>query len=293
MKLGLGTVQFGLDYGISNKTGRTEGDEVARILGYALEQGIQFLDTAANYGQSEAVIGKAISETDSFLVVTKLPPLRDGMVTQKEITFLNSTFEKSLTKIGKPHVYGLLMHHAEDLLTDDGEKVFELLQDYKSRGLVKKIGVSVYDKATLERVLDRFSIDLIQIPLNIFDQRMYAGGYLKQLKQMGIEIHVRSVFLQGLLLMPPNDLSAGFVSVVDHIKDYRTYISKRGLSPIQAALGFVLSIEEVDVALCGVNNLQQLTEISDLARDNKVLAPDFEKFAVLDEKVITPSLWNT
>lgn len=291
MKIGLGTVQFGVDYGISNIGGKTEAEEVSRILRYASEQGVQFLDTAATYGQSEIVLGKAMPSSTSFSVVTKAPPVWGDVVSNEDPILLDEAFQSSLEKLGELSLYGLLVHHAGNLLLDGGEHLFAKMQELKGRGLVKKIGVSVYDRETLERVCEQFPIDLIQVPLNVFDQRLLADNYLAGLKKSGVEIHARSAFLQGLLLMETDTLPAYFSPIRELFCAYRAHVDSLGVSPLEAALGFVNSLDEVDVVLCGVNNLQQLKEIIAAAKV-EINRDEFSRFAVNDEAMINPVNWK-
>ncbi|MDT8375576.1 MAG: aldo/keto reductase [Mariprofundaceae bacterium] len=292
MKIGLGTAQFGMDYGISNREGKTDVAEVVRILTAASESGIRVLDTASAYAKSEAVLGDVLSPSLPFSIVTKTPPVTVDVITEREIENVSSAFYSSLEKLGQKSIYGLLVHQADRLLVEGGWKIFDQMQAFKKSGLVSKIGVSVYDRVTLDRILDRFPLDLIQIPLNVFDQRMLANNYLANLKKAGIEIHARSAFLQGLLLMEPDKLPAHFSSIIDHVRSYRSYLAVHEISPLEAALGFVLSLNEVDVVLCGVNNLDQLVEIVEVAGRSKVDFADFRDFALTDERIINPSLWN-
>ncbi len=289
MKLGLGTVQFGMDYGISNTIGETDPNEVSRILTYASEQGVHFLDTANTYGNSEETLGKAISAPNLFSIVTKTPPVQSDAVGLKEIRALDDAFHLSLEKLGEQSVYSLMVHHAKDLLLDGGELLFGKMQEYVKSGLIGKIGVSVYGREMLDLILERYPVDLVQVPINVFDQRLLEANYLSEIRKTGIEIHARSVFLQGLLLM--EHLPAYFSPIKDHFSTYKTHLNSLGLSLLEGALGFVHSLDEVDVVLCGVNNLQQLKEIM-LATNVQINTQDFSCFALQDEAAINPARWS-
>lgn len=291
-KLGLGTVQFGLDYGISNRDGKTPEEEVKKILDMAANAGIIYLDTAALYGNSEEVLGRSFPHPHSFRVVTKTPTITAQPVTEADAEKLEANFLQSLYKLGLPNLYGLLVHHANDLLVPGGEHLIARMQELKARGLLTKIGVSVYTADEIDQVMAQYadSLDLLQLPINIFDQRLLQSRHLKYLKSLGIEIHARSIFLQGLLLMEPEQLSAHFAKIIPLFRDYRLTLANYGISPLQAALGFVIGLEEVDVVLCGVNNATQLHEILAL---NPVLPPgfDFDKFALSDPEILNPAKW--
>jgi len=291
MKIGIGAVQFGANYGISNKDGKTPESEVRTILSTAFELGVRFIDTASLYGDSEEVIGRAMPPDTHFNIVTKTVAFSRQMLDEVDVQNLEDAFHASLLKLRMPSVYGLLMHRADDLLVAGGDLLMNRLLRLKKDGFVSKIGVSVYSGRQIDQVLDRFSIDLIQLPINVLDQRLLQGAYLEKLKRAGVEIHARSVFLQGLLLMGQQDIPDYFNSVREKLDSYHQIISKRGLTPLQAALGFVSGIPEIDQVICGVNNSEQLREICE-AGQAKVDWREFTNFAVSDESIVNPSLWR-
>jgi len=290
LKIGLGSAQFGLDYGVSNHNGKTPPAEVAAILQMAAAQGIRVIDTAPLYGDSEASLGQAQAGAGLFRLITKTPAFHGRSVTAADLEHMRATFARSLQQLGTASAYGLLVHHADDLLATGGEALFEAASALKREGRVQKIGVSVYTAKQIDAVLRIFPIDIIQLPVNILDQRLISSGHLTVLKSKGVEIYARSVFLQGLLLIPPADLPAHFESVRSHLADLWCELEKMKLSPLEAALGFVLALSEVDVVICGVNNLRQLQELTAAARSDVILN-DFYRFAVTDPKIIEPTSW--
>jgi len=290
VKLGLGTVQFGMDYGISNRDGKTPAEEVSRILDVAARNGIRFLDTASLYGNSEEVLGTALPRNHSFSVITKTAVFSAKAIHAEDVRLLEQCFERSLHNLKLPAVYALLTHHADDVLAPNGDLLIKKMMELKQTGLVSKIGVSVYRGEQIDAVMDRFSIDLVQLPINVLDQRMLQNGHLRKLKKAGIEVHARSVFLQGLLLMDPADLSPYFEPVREHLRRYHETLRRHGLSAVQGALGFVAGLDDVDVVLCGVNNHRQLQEI---CSQWKACSADlFAEFAVSDEGIVIPSRWR-
>jgi aryl-alcohol dehydrogenase-like predicted oxidoreductase len=289
VKLGLGTVQFGSDYGISNPAGQTSVEEVAEILAVAQRYGISVIDTAALYGTSEAVLGKALPAGHQFQLVTKTVRFDAVRITSADVPLLEQTFEISLQKLRCPYVYGLLIHSVADIFASGGYRLMESLAILKQRGLVKKIGVSVYTAEQIDKLLERFVIDLVQLPINVLDQRLLQGGQLAKLKAAGVEIHARSAFLQGLLLMEPSALPSHFDSVRSHLTQYHGFLDKRGITPVQAALGFVAGLDEVDAVICGVNNHQQLEELC--AATTRLQTMDFHQFAIDDDSILNPSKW--
>ena len=293
MKIGLGTVQFGLDYGVSNPQGITPTAEVKHILTLAWKSGITILDTAVSYGMSEEVIGQNISEGMSFKIVTKTPLFKKDRIDKTDAARLKETFLQSLRRVKQSAIYGLLVHHASDLLVPGGPYLWQAMEALKASGLVKKIGVSVYLPREIEELLGKYHPDLIQLPVNVFDQRMIQGGYLRHLKDLGIEIHSRSVFLQGLLLMSHEELSPHFNPIRPIVMQYRRAMQQQRISPLAAALGFIYQQPQIDYIIVGVNNHTHLEEIINVVHNIETLSDfDFSDYAVDEEFIINPSLWR-
>jgi len=291
MKVGLGTVQFGVDYGVSNSSGRTAREEIKRILEYASLHDITVLDTASAYGDSESVIGRECPASSCFSIVTKLPAFRNDSISAHDTAYAECILNQSLAKLNRDSVYGLLLHQASDFLKKGGPDLYEQMLAFKLSGRVEKIGVSAYDRETLDRVLQRFDIDLIQVPVSVLDQRLLEGGYLASVHQSGVEVHARSAFLQGLLLMEPATLPAYFSSVREHLIGYRAFLDARGISPLAGSLAFVSALDEVDSVICGVNNLGQLKEIV-TASSAEVDVSGFSRFSIEDDRILNPSRWE-
>jgi len=293
MKIGLGTAQFGLDYGVSNKKGITPLEEVKEILTLAWNSGINLLDTAQAYGISEDVIGQSISEEMSFKIVTKIPPLRKSLIEEPVAELIKDTFMQSLKRLKQKSIYGLLVHHVDDLFSPGGYHIWQAMEELKDAGLVDKIGVSVYSPKEIEKVLSSYSPDIIQVPLNVFDQRILKNDYLKHLKIQGIEIHCRSVFLQGLLLMKLEEIPSYFEPFKPLLEHYHRSLQKKGISLLQAALGFVYGISDKDYIIVGINNKNHLKEIIESFNTFDVLNQiDFSEFSLDDERLVNPSHWR-
>lgn len=291
MKLALGTVQFGVDYGISNKGGKTSQVEVGAILTAAGQAGVRVIDTAALYGDSETVLGRSLPQKAAFDIVTKTPVFSKQRLEEVDAQSLEDTLRASLANLGRASVYGLLMHRAEDLLMPGGDLLFARLLSLRQNGLVGKIGVSVYSGRQIDQMLERFSLDLIQLPINVLDQRLLRSGHLQKLKTAGVEIHARSAFLQGLLLMARHEVPDYFMPVRQLLDSYRAFVREQGLTPLQAALAFVSNIQEIDQVVCGVNNAGQFRELCEAAQ----IEVDFRKFADFatpDEAMVNPAMWR-
>jgi len=280
-RLGLGTVQFGLDYGISNEIGQTHEAEVARILADADRLGLRVLDTAPSYGEAEQVLGRALPAGCEFDIVTKTRPGAAAGVT--------ADFEESCRLLKRPNLYGILVHRAGDLLGAEGGRLMDHLIELKQSGRVRKIGVSVYTGGQIDALLDRFTIDLIQVPINVFDQRLICSGHLRKLKEEGIEIHARSVFLQGVLLMPADRLPSHFNGIRTTVRAYHDTLAAHGLSPAAGALGFVRGIRELDAILVGVNSVDHLHQ--DAAAFQEETPIDYSAFAIDDASILNPREW--
>lgn len=290
MKLGLGTVQFGLPYGISNKSGQVAAVEVGKILKLAASSGMKVLDTAAGYGNSEAILGGSLEPGHNFSIVTKTLPIKKDKVRPEDVARAESAFYDSLRHLGQSSVYGLLVHHSADLLSTDGELLYALLQRLKGEGLAEKIGVSVYDKHEVDSLFGKYALDLVQLPLNVLDQRFVQDGVIQRLHGAGVEIHVRSAFLQGLLLMPTAELPSYFAQLRPHHERYYSALMQTGVSPLTGALGYFRNLPEVSTVLVGVETVDQLRECI-LATGN-VSSVDYESFAVDAPQLLDPRVWQ-
>jgi aryl-alcohol dehydrogenase-like predicted oxidoreductase len=280
-KLALGTVQFGLDYGVTNSTGKVQIREVASILEYAKEKNINVLDTAAGYGNSEEILGRI--GINHFQIITKTTFIKNGV--DKVI----ESFYQSLKNLNQQKVDGLLIHNIEEVKHEQFDVLFKKLTGLKLQGLIDKIGFSTYTPEQIDFLLKNFDFDLIQVPFNVFDTRLLQGGQLKRLKNKGIEIHARSVFLQGILL-DFNDLPSYFFTWENQFNVYQDMINKSGLSKLEYALNFALSIKELDKILVGVYNVEQLQEI--ITASQRKIRTELVPFSIDDIHLLNPSLWT-
>lgn len=288
-KLGLGTVQFGMHYGISNP-GQTPEEEVREILAHAWAAGIDTLDTASAYGDSETVLGRSMQADQVFHVITKTAPTPGTEITSRGLENIERCFDRSLARLRRSHVHGILVHRAADLLGPGGDSLFELLARLKRTGLVSLIGASVYDSSEAQQLSGRFPLDLIQLPVNVFDQRLVRDGTLERLKAAGLEVHARSVLLQGLLLMEAYQLPDQLQRFAPTVARYRREISRVGSSPIAAALGFVKGLRAIDVVLIGIASKHQLEECLDAYSNPPAL--DYGRFAHDEPDLIDPRRWS-
>jgi len=294
MKFGIGAAQFGLAYGVSNTEGITPIAEVGKILQQAESLGIELIDTAPAYGNSEAVLGSCIQDGNCFKIMTKTPFFDKDVIREEDVAHLRKTLISSLKNLKQSSIYGLLIHHADDLFAIDGQKLWKSMEALKDEGLVKKIGVSVYNAEQIDETLKRYAIDLAQVPVNIFDQRLLKSGHLKKLKDWQIEVHTRSIFLQGLLLLEPSELPPYLSHAAPCLQKYHDLIKPLNLTALDAALAFVDHLEEIDAYIVGLNHYHQLEDILSHQKKNRdnALNFDYSKFAITDESIINPFLWG-
>ena len=285
MKLALGTVQFGLNYGVANQHGQTSQDEARSILGHARSNGMDMLDTAIAYGESEERLGEI--GIQDWHVVSKLPvvPETCGDVSR----WVKDTLGKSFQRLKVKSLYGLLLHQPQQLLGQDGERLYQAMQQLKRDGFVQKIGISIYDPAELDVLCSRYQFDIVQAPFNIMDRRLIDSGWLSRMPERGIEFHVRSVFLQGLLLMPSSNRPDKFNRWASRWSKFESWLTQSGLTPLQACLRYAVSFSEVNKVIIGVDNLTQLKEIFQSTAGPVPEVP--RELQVYDADLLSPTRW--
>tara|TARA_Y100000816_G_C26102702_1_gene584876 strand:+ start:539 stop:1411 length:873 start_codon:yes stop_codon:yes gene_type:complete len=285
-KLSLGTVQFGLNYGISNKGGKVKVEEVRKILELAKNSNIDLIDTAISYGDCEKVIGDiGIKE---FQVISKLPDFPKDNIDVD--TWVDENVKSSIKRLGINSLYGLLIHKTENLLNINGKKLINSLDRIKKEGLVQKIGISIYDPSECERIFNLMRIDIVQAPLNIVDRRLEKSGWLSKLNSEQVEIHTRSVFLQGLLLMSREAIPVYFNKWSKIWDQWSFELKKKNLNPIEVCLSYILSLPEVDHIIVGVDNVYQLKDIIEKSK-SKVDPKNWSFMVSNDKMLIDPTNW--
>jgi aryl-alcohol dehydrogenase-like predicted oxidoreductase len=276
-KLGLGTVQFGQAYGVSNQRGQVPKEEAAAILTGAAEAGIRMLDTAANYGQAENIL--ASLDISPFRVVTKTINLSHG---------LDEVIARARQSAASLKADTLLVHAAHDLEGTKGEALWAALRQLKDEGVFRKIGISVYAADNPAALAKKFHPDVMQLPFSLLDQRLLTDGTLARLNALGVEVHARSLFLQGLLFM--EELPPKLRHATPHLARTRKTLADANITPLAAALGFVLAQPEIAFGLVGVTSSIELNEIIAAAKQ-PLPSMDWASLALKDELVLTPSLW--
>ena len=286
-KLILGTAQFGQHYGVTNNIGKVPEEEVESILRIARLNHINSLDTASSYGNSEEVLGRlGISD---FCVTIKLPPV--GTSTQNIYGVYERAVVSSLRDLRIPQADTVLLHRPEELLGDFGETIYTALCELKNRGLINRIGISIYSPDILEDLFPTYFFDVVQVPLNIFDRRVISSGWLNRLSNMGVSVVARSVFLQGILLKPVDGLPLHFSKWGSHFEKWVDFYQEACLSPLEACLSFVQQVPEIDRVIIGVDSERHLDEIvKAMQKPSKIQCNHLES---TDLKLISPIHWSS
>ena len=272
-KLGLGSVQFGLPYGISNKEGQVPVAEVGSILNTARHLGISIIDTAFVYGNAEAVLGTF--DLQRFEIVSKFMPSAEYGEVSKQLS-------KTLADLKVNSIYGYLAHRTEDVFRNPGQ--WEVVKKLKQEGKVQKIGFSINSLAELELILNWSEMpDLVQLPFNYFDNRFVEA--MKFFKEKGVEIHVRSVFLQGLFFLSPDSLADYFSAFR---KELQQLHDVAGNQLAAALLRYVVQKDYVDVAIIGCQTAFQLEQTINHFEKAPDLPGILSRF---EEKILMPSNW--
>jgi D-threo-aldose 1-dehydrogenase len=254
-RLALGSAQFGLAYGVSNTRGRTSDEEIAAILAAAAAAGVDLIDTAHAYGEAETALGATLPSPCPFRVVTKTARLLGGL------DALEQAARASLSHLWLPSAYGLLVHAAADLQGSEGPALWAGLERLRGEGLYEKIGFSAYAEDDILGLARRFRPDIVQLPASLLDQRLVQAGVLAELADLGVEVHLRSVFLQGLLFLPPERLPDRLAGAAGRLGRVRSRLREAGVSPLAAALRFALDAPGAARVVVGVTSVSELEEI--------------------------------
>lgn len=285
-RIALGTVQFGLHYGIANQRGKVSVDDAKAMLQLASNQGMDTLDTAISYGDSEKRLGEI--GTNGFKVITKLPPVPIDCADVS--SWVENQVAISMGHLGVTTVEGLLLHRSLELLGLHGPALYAGLQKLRDQGKVNKIGISIYAPSELDLLIPKFEFQLVQAPFNLIDQRLTQSGWMKRLSDHGVEIHTRSAFLQGLLLMDKVNIPPKFMPWHSLWDVWHNWLSFHGASALEACLGFCLAHPEIGKVVVGADNFEQLQQIIDAAnKPIKIGRPNLQND---DERLINPANWT-
>ena len=279
----LGGAQLGLPYGVLGTGEKLSTLEVEDLLDAAESIGIQTIDTAIAYGTSEAVIGEY--SNSRFKIITKLPPL------PIEVTdvsgWVRQQIDASLNRLQTKSIEALLLHHPQDLTGEFGVKLKGVVGELLSEGVIKRFGVSIYSPDELTPIVGHFPIDVVQTPFNVFDQRITP--WLETLRKNGIEVHARSVFLQGLLISPADTRPARFRNWEAQFNHFDNWVSGLSMSAISVCLGVALNQPGISHVVVGALSSSQLLETaSEIPTDFSHQSEDMQSN---DLALIDPRLW--
>ena len=286
-KIILGTVQFGLDYGINNKLGKPNFKQSCEILSKAFDSGITTLDTAEAYGDAHNIIGgfHNINPSKKFDIITKIPHGSD----------LTNIYQKVCNYLKDLNVdcIDTLMFHSFDTYIKSLND-FKLVSKLIDNNLVNKIGVSVYNNSQIEKLLDNEKIKVVQLPFNLFDNTNRRGEYIKKLKEAGKITHTRSAFLQGIFFKNPTD-SNFIVRKLSNELTFLNQLSDKYNVPIGSfALNYCLSQKDIDQVIIGTDSINQLEQNIESIKLNleDSLVDEINSIFIKNEKFLNPSLWD-
>ena len=256
-RISLGTATFGLDYGITNQQGKPSLEEIEKILALAIQCGVYQIDTAQGYGDAEERLGQI--GVKNFRVTTKAAPPGDNIQLGK--WNISRSLDLSLSRLKVESCHGFLLHDTGPLHNDGAEQIAKELHQLKSEKRVSRIGFSSYDPTEAELLCERYDFDMVQLPFNLLDQRAGESGALARLKKRGVSVSVRSVFLQGLLLSLPRSSQQNANLPLEAVEEFHQECQKHRVTPLQAALGFVLQEKDISSIVLGCASLKEWEEI--------------------------------
>lgn len=283
-KICIGTAQFGSSYGLTNKNNELSVEEIGEILILAKFNGISFLDTAPTYGNAEYKLGNL--DIRDWNIVTKV---KTNKTISTDDTFSRSV-EDSLNRLKIDNLYAVLIHNPKLFFDPEINNLLNQLSELKGKGIIKKIGVSVYDSVEVDFILGNFDVDIIQIPFNIIDGRMKDNNTLEKLKKRNIEVHARSIYLQGLLLMDIKNQIQQFGNWESLWKLFNSFCLDNKITPLEACLRYVLQNPQIDRVILGIDNYSQLEETIEAATGGALNVPN--ELISLDDNLCNPLNWE-
>ena len=285
MKIALGTANFGQKYGLAGKIIKSD-KKIKKIIQFANNSKIKLIDTSNNYGSSETLLGN--NNLKNFKIITKLKISNDEKKSNNLENIVFNKVEESLLKLNIKKLYAILLHESNDLKSNKRHKLIKVLKKLKKRNLVSKIGISIYNPKELNFIWPFWKPDIVQCPFNILDRRLYESGWLKKLKKNKTEIHVRSIFLQGLLLQNEKSMPRKFKKWKNIFKKWNNYCKKENISKIQGCINFIKSFKKISFVIIGFENIKQVKNIiSYFENDRK----SYTTIACNDIRLIDPRLW--
>ena len=280
----IGSANFGLNYGYKKK--KLNKKKIKMIIDYSYKMGINYIDTAISYGNTNKISGDLQSKKFNFVTKLPLPP--------KKIKSLKnwciSTIIKAKKKLNVDHIYGLLIHDTKILENkNNANEIYEALNILKKKKIINKVGLSIYDPTELDCYFNTYKFQIIQFPFNIFDRRILNSGWLQKLSKKKVELHVRSVFLQGLLLVELEKIPKKLKKWNKYFLKLNKFVEKKNISKKRACISFVRKYKTIDKFVIGINDLDQLKENLTLFGDKIIKIPS--NLEVKSQKLLNPKMW--
>ena len=296
MNFCLGTVQFGVNYGIQGN-GQPQRESVYEMLSYAIEHGITQYDTASAYGDAEDVLGSFIRlyphMAEKMNIVSKLKPDAFQNSNKKDWPLIAvENAKQSLKRLGKDHFFAYLFHNASFIFDEEAVSALYMV---KESGLADRVGVSIYSPDEAMKALTYSQIGVIQIPYNLFDRRLDKCGFFEKAKENGVKIYARSSLLQGLAVMDPENLPNRVAFAKKYLLQYEAICKEFLVPKLNAAIGYVAQKQGIEYVVFGVDNLKQLKEYISLAVNNlpeEMIKRIDEVLYNAPEQLVNPVLWK-
>ncbi|MCI8918183.1 MAG: aldo/keto reductase [Eubacterium sp.] len=294
-ELCLGTVQFGMKYGINNILGQPVEDDVFDMLDAAIEDGIHVIDTASAYGTAEMVLGKYLKSNkrkDCLQIISKLRPnvISDG---EKDVSGrIRRECEDTLHRLNISCLDGYLLHTPGYIYNSE---ILDGMRKLKEQNLIRHAGISIYDLKEGYAALSAGGMDYIQLPYSILDQRGVQKGFIQKAKQSGMTVFTRSAFLQGLFMMDREKIPAGLRHVIPYLEKFDRILERHGAGKAEALIHFAASEADIDYVVFGVDTKEQLQQDIDAYHNKKItsecIAEIKDTFVSIEKSIIFPSLW--
>jgi aryl-alcohol dehydrogenase-like predicted oxidoreductase len=269
MRLALGTAQFGLNYGVSNSSGIIKFDEIKKIINFAKKNNVNFIDTAPAYGNSQKKLGK--NNLKKFNIISKLPKLPKNIKKNKISIWIESKLKSSQKELNIKKFYSILLHHPDDLLSKNGQVIFNKLIELKKKNFFLKIGVSIYTTTQLIKILKKFKLDIVNFPFSVGNTKFLDRKLIYFIKRKKLEIHIRSIFMQGLLLIKnKNEIPKKFNNS-KFLENWHVFLKKNKIQPLEGCIQFVKLRKEFNVVTIGIENLKQFKQIIKIFKKKTII----------------------
>ena len=282
-KLGLGSAQFGLDGGNPSR-GRSPEVEAREILSVAARSGLTWLDATLASAYAETLLGHVLPRPLPFRMTVK------AMRADRGADLVETEARNSLTRLGVTSAQAIVIQTPSDLFGPHGPALWDRLRRMKDQGLFRQVGISAYASDDPVGLAQRFKPDFIQAPASLLDQRLLVDGSLARIQAMGVGVHLRSIFLNGLLFLPPDRVPAQLKGAAGRLSRARRMIAEGRSDPLQASLGFALSRPEADVVLVGVTTAQELAAVV-AAASHPPPDLDWDDMAIDDPSALESERW--